>query len=380
MQYIRSTIRSNETNGVEKNNRGFHYIGTNSPNIERLIKLFKYGFVSDNIDHAKSELKRCLLGEKKNIPEVIFCESQVGFDAIKDFCLFLQNYEPLTSIPLILDGSDICEMELSLHRKYKLADEITFIRMTDKKSLYRKIQFLKKVKLKEHDLQNESGFRKGLQSINARLQPLNLHFTLKRSFDILVSLIGLFLLAPLFILIALAIKIESKGPVFYISKRAGRGYRIFNFYKFRTMSIGADKLINKYVHLNRYGATEPSAPSFFKIDNDPRITRVGSFLRKTSLDELPQFINVLLGDMSLVGNRPLPLYEAATLTTDECAKRFLAPAGMTGLWQIKKRGKKEVSMEERINLDIDYANNYSFMYDLWIMASTPSALIQKSNY
>ena len=85
------------------------------------------------------------------------------------------------------------------------------------------------------------------------------------------------------------------------------------------------------------------------------------------------------GDMSLVGNRPLPLYEAATLTTDQCAQRFLAPAGITGLWQIKKRGHEDMSAEERINLDIDYANKYNFMYDLWIMANTPSALIQKSS-
>jgi lipopolysaccharide/colanic/teichoic acid biosynthesis glycosyltransferase len=118
---------------------------------------------------------------------------------------------------------------------------------------------------------------------------------------------------------------------------------------------------------------------FFKIDNDPRITRVGTFLRKTSLDELPQLINVLLGDMSLVGNRPLPLYEAATLTTDDWAARFMAPAGITGLWQIKKRGQKDMSVEERINLDIVYAKRNNFMYDLWIIANTPYALIQKSN-
>ena len=128
--------------------------------------------------------------------------------------------------------------------------------------------------------------------------------------------------------------------------------------------------------MNQYNANE-IAPIFFKISNDPRITRVGSFLRNTSLDELPQLINVLLGDMSLVGNRPLPLYEAASLTTDQYAQRFLAPAGITGLWQIKKRGKENMSAEERINLDIDYANNNSFVYDLWIMVNTPSALMQK---
>jgi len=106
---------------------------------------------------------------------------------------------------------------------------------------------------------------------------------------------------------------------------------------------------------------------------------VGAFLRNSSLDELPQLFNVLLGDMSLVGNRPLPLYEAETLTTDVWAERFMAPAGITGLWQIKKRGQDDMSVEERIGLDIAYANRNNFMYDLWIMANTPTALIQKSS-
>src|ERR1700692_3772200 len=113
--------------------------------------------------------------------------------------------------------------------------------------------------------------------------------------------------------------------------------------------------MSELTHLNQYDAAG-RGPVFFKINNDPRITKVGAFLRNTSLDELPQLLNVLLGNMSLVGNRPLPLYEAATLTTDDWAKRFMAPAGITGLWQIKKRGKEDMSVEERINLDIVYAN------------------------
>ncbi len=130
------------------------------------------------------------------------------------------------------------------------------------------------------------------------------------------------ILSPVFLLIILALKIESKGPVFYISKRAGRGYKIFNFYKFRTMDAEANKKISDFSHLNLYNPLKADGPVFIKIDNDPRITRLGAFLRKCSLDELPQLLNVFKGDMSLVGNRPLPLYEAATLTTDEWAKKI----------------------------------------------------------
>src|SRR5688500_16385699 len=144
------------------------------------------------------------------------------------------------------------------------------------------------------------------------------------------------------------------------------------------MRVGADAELKKLEHLNQYAENSTNGV-FFKIKNDPRITRIGNILRNTSLDELPQLMNVLKGDMSLVGNRPLPLYEAASLTTDEWAKRFMAPAGITGLWQIKKRGREDMSVEERISLDINYADKNNFLYDLWIMANTPTALIQKTN-
>ncbi|HTE28973.1 MAG TPA: sugar transferase, partial [Chryseolinea sp.] len=201
----------------------------------------------------------------------------------------------------------------------------------------------------------------------------------KRAFDIVISLSLMVALSPLFLLIAVAMKLDSKGPVFYISKRAGRGYKIFKFYKFRTMEVEANKKISDFSHLNIYNPLKADGPVFIKIDNDPRITKLGAFLRKCSLDELPQLWNVFLGDMSLVGNRPLPLYEAATLTTDEWAKRFMAPAGMTGLWQIKKKSRATMTAEERINLDINYADNSNFLFDLWIMANTPYAVIQRTN-
>lgn len=201
---------------------------------------------------------------------------------------------------------------------------------------------------------------------------------LKRAFDILVAGTALLMLSPLLILIALVIKLESRGPIFYISKRAGSGYQIFDFFKFRSMRVGADKELQTLSHLNQYNANASTGNGvFFKIKDDPRITKFGQFLRNTSLDEIPQLFNVLIGDMSLVGNRPLPLYEAEKLTKDQIAWRFLAPAGITGLWQITKRGKEDMSEEERIALDMEYAMKNSLLLDVKIMLKTIPALLQK---
>jgi len=352
-------------------NSGFYYIGKNSENIEKLVKVFKRGYASELLENAKSELLRSLRHENSTVPEVIFCDSGFDVAAIKNFRHFLNNDPVLSSIPFILDGSGLSDKDLTYYKKNKVLDEIVFFDDFNEESILSKSQFLNKVKSRSNELT--------INSTEKNSSPIQ--NILKRIFDIVAALFVLVALSPLLLLVALAIKIESKGPVFYISKRAGKGYRIFNFYKFRTMFTGADEKIGDFAHLNLYTAngTDAAGPVFIKINNDPRITRVGSFLRNSSLDELPQFLNVLLGDMSLVGNRPLPLYEAATLTTDEWAKRFMAPAGITGLWQIKKRGKEDMSAEERISLDIDYADNCNFVYDLWIMAQTPSALIQKTN-
>jgi len=197
----------------------------------------------------------------------------------------------------------------------------------------------------------------------------------KRLFDVVVAGTVLLLLSPLMLLIALLIKLDSKGPVIYKSKRAGTGYRIFDFYKFRSMRVNADKELARLAAQNQYAASGGNA-AFVKIKNDPRITRFGAFLRNTSLDELPQLFNVLKGDMSLVGNRPLPLYEAQQLTSDDWAMRFLGPAGITGLWQVTKRGRAEMSDEERRRLDNEYAKHFSFWMDLRILIKTIPALFQ----
>jgi lipopolysaccharide/colanic/teichoic acid biosynthesis glycosyltransferase len=247
----------------------------------------------------------------------------------------------------------------------------------------------------------------------------------KRIFDIVVSLFALIVLSPLMLLIVLAIRLESRGPAFYKSKRAGSNYKVFDFWKFRSMYMDADKRLKEMQGLNQY-VSEPSGTdslisppessgsvsdeeaeqtflvgdddemvsekeyisksrrkkgnSFVKIEKDPRITNVGRFIRKYSLDELPQLINVLKGDMSIVGNRPLPLYEAELLTQDGSVERFIAPAGLTGLWQVKKRGDSgKLSAAERKELDIYYARHYSLWLDIKIIFRTFTAFIQKED-
>lgn len=194
----------------------------------------------------------------------------------------------------------------------------------------------------------------------------------KRLFDLLMAGMALFFLSPLFLVIAILIKLDSKGPVFYTSKRVGTGYKVFDFYKFRSMRINADAEVNNLKANNQYGAS-----AFFKLKDDPRVTRLGTFLRSSSIDELPQLFNVIKGDMSVVGNRPLPLYEAEQLTTNEWSMRFLGPAGITGLWQIIKRGKSDMSDRERKKLDNFYNKKASIWFDLKIIFMTFPALLQK---
>jgi lipopolysaccharide/colanic/teichoic acid biosynthesis glycosyltransferase len=238
--------------------------------------------------------------------------------------------------------------------------------------LLKKIRFLKKIK-GTNDF--NFSFQEEIPMMHRFLYKFD--YVIRRILDILIALFVLCILSPIMLLISLLIKLESSGPVFYAAYRAGRAYRIFKFYKFRSMVCDADSRVGELKYKNQYADITDHGPIFFKVANDPRITRLGSFLRKTSLDELPQLLNVLKGDMSLVGNRPLPLYEAATLTSDSCVERFLAPAGITGLWQVQKRGNAKMSASERVGLDITYAHNHSFWYDIKIMCKTPFSMTQK---
>ncbi|MBC8154483.1 MAG: sugar transferase [Bacteroidetes bacterium] len=240
----------------------------------------------------------------------------------------------------------------------------------------------------------------------------------KRLFDIVFAGTLLLCISPLMLVVAALIKLDSPGPVFYRSRRVGAGYRMFDMYKFRTMRPNADQLISAMAGQNIYNkpaeiAADGLCPAclaagtgcqrqlfldnepicenvyikrkkdkatFAKFHADPRVTRLGRLLRDLSIDELPQFLNILKGDMSVVGNRPLPPYEAEKLTTTAYAQRFAAPAGLTGLWQVTKRGRSTLlSDHERIQLDIDYANQVSLRTDFRILVKTLWAVWQKES-
>lgn len=350
------------TTGETKYNLSYLYLGANDMIIGFLAENFQSGLVANSFEGAKKLIHSERLIQNK--VDVIFIDIMHNNSALKEFCQFLSQDNIYAVIPVVYNIEHIKD-PAQVAEVSRIVDDVIDL-SNWKYNFHTKISFLKKVK------------EKNAQKINKKQEALEKNHYLKRMLDILVASVLILLLSPVFLLIALAIRLESRGPIFYNAKRAGRGFRIFKFYKFRTMEVNADKKIAALAHLNQYSA-DGKGPQFFKLANDPRITTVGKFLRNTSLDELPQLFNVLKGDMSLVGNRPLPLYEAATLTTNEFVERFMAPAGITGLWQIEKRGKSDMSVEERISLDIAYARKYNLLYDFRIMMRTPKALIQKSN-
>ena len=185
--------------------------------------------------------------------------------------------------------------------------------------------------------------------------------------DVIFAVIALPIVLVVCIIFGTLIWLEDRGTIFYLAKRRGKDGTIFNMYKLRSMKVNAPDIRNK-------------DNSTFNSADDPRVTKIGKLMRKISVDELPQVFNILKGDMSVVGNRPLPLYEAELLTSDEYIDRFMAPAGLTGLWQVEKRGNSgKMSADERKQLDIKYAKTFSFWLDMKIILKTVTAFIQKEN-
>lgn len=377
----------------------FAYIGEKPDWIEHFNELLeKHPILFKNAEEASKALS-ALLSRQPTVPLFVFLESDTPESDRKKLMLLkkdrpdnlylilvIQNISPQLVYEYISSGvNEIIDHSISREALQQILSVLP--------------------RLKRHE--------------NVEATPQIFHLPVwKRLFDILASATALVLLSPLLLLTALAIRAESRGPVIYTSQRVGSNYKIFGFLKFRSMYTDADKRLDEFKKHNQYQSIpEFSVPTYYhpsveesektifvgddfrlteeeflsrrkklkennfiKIKDDPRITRIGRIIRKYSIDELPQLINILKGDMSVVGNRPLPLYEAELLTSDEYIERFMAPAGLTGLWQVEKRGTEGIlSAEERKQLDIRYARKFSFWYDMKIICRTFTAFIQKEN-
>ncbi|MCC4439767.1 sugar transferase [Limosilactobacillus reuteri] len=193
------------------------------------------------------------------------------------------------------------------------------------------------------------------------------YHSIKRIFDIVAATCGIVLLSPLMIIIAVLIKTEDHGPIFYKQVRVGKNGKTFKMYKFRSMFVNADKMLAELKEQN-----DVEGP-MFKMKEDPRVTKIGHFIRKHSLDELPQFFNVIKGDMSLVGPRP-PLPSEVAEYSDYDKQRLYVIPGCTGLWQATERN--EVGFNEMVQLDIQYIQRASFIFDLWIIWKTVEIIVK----
>jgi len=388
------------------------YIGNSAANIDPLIK-------SPNlsVNQAENALKAESILRSEENPDVIICETTIpGSDGFQLFN-WVRERPKFNEVPFLLVAPEFKE-ELFKQAFKQRIDDFYVSPLPSAENLTGRIEFLG-----QHRKKNAPSTIEISREIPYKM-PVS-----KRMFDVLVSFFALLFLSPILLIIVLAIRFESKGKVYYISRRVGR--KPFDFYKLRSMRTGSDAELSKLakdknqyntaskqaeidfslpcpkcselpegqtcspiLHIRNHNICDywysvqkkevaKSKSAFIKIVDDPRITKVGKIIRNTSIDELPQLINVLKGDMSIVGNRPLPVYEAELLTKDAMSKRFLAPAGITGLWQVELRGRGgDMSEEERMRLDNEYAdhfagNNYSFWYDLKLILRTFPALFQK---
>jgi lipopolysaccharide/colanic/teichoic acid biosynthesis glycosyltransferase len=388
------------------------YIGNSSENINRLN-----GYPGLELIINENILKAIQFLQEGHEADAVVCELAVPGGSAFSMHQWIRTRSAYNTVPFILVAhefrDDLYKDSFNTH-----IDDFYVTPVPDAVDLAERIGFLKKIRSERH-----------AQAADARPEPKYQMPLSKRIFDIAVASTVLILISPLLLIVMAAIRIESKGKVYYISRRVGR--KPFDFYKLRSMRTGSDAELKKLAkEKNQYNSSTQKkevdfnlpcpkctelkdgsrcspimhigdrqicdywytcqkkeiarqTSAFIKIADDPRITRVGKIIRNTSIDELPQLINVLKGDMSIVGNRPLPVYEAELLTIDAMSKRFLAPAGITGLWQVELRGRGgEMSEEERKRLDNEYADhfaddNYSFWYDLGLILRTVPALFQK---
>ena len=401
---------------------GVVYLGTNQETEERL----KYipGRLVQFTKNYREAASLCV-PHVRNEHFILFFEQNVRNEDITAITYIRKKNK---NIYIILLTHELTKEDRAVYQKCGINDTISIGASVTE--LNRKIQFIS----------DREGMLFDEQTAKHKILKFKIPIW-KRLFDIFFSALGIIILSPVFIITAIAIRLESKGPVLFKSKRVGTNYTVFDFLKFRSMYVDAEERLKEVAKEagNQYAENQSNedddqkavitAPlgdeaemmmmdmgmesdmmisddevmlvgddfvvsesdfnkekkeeienAFVKIENDPRVTKVGKFIRKYSIDELPQLFNILKGDMSIVGNRPLPLYEAEKLTADTSIDRFMAPAGLTGLWQVEERGKGGLmSAEERKQLDITYGQTYSFGLDMKIIFRTLTAFIQKEN-
>jgi lipopolysaccharide/colanic/teichoic acid biosynthesis glycosyltransferase len=208
-----------------------------------------------------------------------------------------------------------------------------------------------------------------LEALRNKRQSKFLYAFLKRCFDVLSSIIAIIIISPLYLLIAIIVKLESKGNIFFKHERLGKDGKTIKVYKFRTMVINAEQILK-----NMPDEKKREFEKSFKFENDPRITKVGRFLRQSSLDELPQLINIIKGEMSVVGPRPIVIKELEKYGGQGDKLLTIRP-GLTGNWQVN--GRSNTSYEQRVKFDMDYIDTQSFSRDMMIIAKTVGVVYKK---
>ncbi len=319
------------------------------------------------------------------LPDALICERKLpGGDGFGFYDFWIDQFDQEKRVPIIL-LDDEKNQETDSKALLKKINDI-YIKPTNTETLISRILTLRN--------DNQLSKIAAVADMNA-FKPYKSTF-LKRVFDIVAAFIALIMVSPILLISIIAIRLESKGKVFYISQRVGSGYKVFNFYKLRSMYTNADKRLKELAHLNEYQKEIPGTqarkvnPEMIDqnmgntsaLIGDSRITKVGKILRKLNIDEFPQLFNVIKGDMSMVGNRPLPIYEAELLTTGDWADRFHSPAGITGIWKVVTRRKlKSMSHGERNSLQNKYSqianSSTSFWKDIWIILRTIPATFRK---
>ena len=388
----------------------FLYLGTDSEFNSPVV----FENCSVNFCTCENPFSASLWVSKNGMPDAVVCERKLsGSNCFGFHDFWVKQFDNDKQIPFILLVEEKNQEILAKALARNIDDVYTYA--VSPETLISRVLVLQKIKPLTKDISKK---------IDREFKPYKTPF-FKRTFDIVFAGIGLLIISPVLVLFVVAIRLESKGKVYYISKRVGSGYKVFDFYKLRSMYTNSDKRLKELAYLNQYhkkeenpvelkgnverSSDEPKNSSiligddrevleadyihakkekqetaFVKFENDPRITKVGHIIRKLSIDELPQLINVIKGDMSIVGNRPLPVYEAELLTTDDWTERFYGPAGITGLWQVEARGKtSKMSPDERKSLDnkdSEIAKSpFSFWKDMWIILRTIPAVFQKEN-